>query len=113
MNPISTFRSAMVALVPMIIFASGGATLAQSPAAFGLAVRKPLRRTRGYGFSCRLRQPRAGRNGFARGLGQPGASGNARAGCFRDTGGLADAGREPVGRAFTARRHGSDRRSLR
>jgi effector-binding domain-containing protein len=31
MNPISTFRSAMVALVPMIIFASGGATLAQSP----------------------------------------------------------------------------------
>ena len=32
MNPISTFRSAMVALVPMIVLASGGATLAQSPA---------------------------------------------------------------------------------
>ena len=32
MNPISTFRSAMVALVPMIVFASGGAALAQSPA---------------------------------------------------------------------------------
>jgi len=31
MNPISTFRSAMVALLPMIVFASGGATLAQSP----------------------------------------------------------------------------------
>src|SRR6266581_7093236 len=32
MSPISTFRSAMVALVPMIVFASGGAALAQSPA---------------------------------------------------------------------------------
>jgi effector-binding domain-containing protein len=33
MNPISTFRSAMVALVPMLVFASGGAALAQSPSA--------------------------------------------------------------------------------
>lgn len=32
MSLISTFRSAMVALVPMIVFASGGAVLAQSPA---------------------------------------------------------------------------------
>jgi effector-binding domain-containing protein len=32
MNPISTFRSAIVALVPMLVFASGGAALAQSPA---------------------------------------------------------------------------------
>jgi len=32
MNLISTFRSAMVALVPMIVFAAGGAALAQSPA---------------------------------------------------------------------------------
>jgi effector-binding domain-containing protein len=32
MNRISTFRSAMVALIPMVVFASGGAALAQSPA---------------------------------------------------------------------------------
>jgi effector-binding domain-containing protein len=32
MKPISTFRSAMVALVPMLVLASGGAALAQSPA---------------------------------------------------------------------------------
>ena len=32
MNLISTFRSAMVALVPMIVFATGGVALAQSPA---------------------------------------------------------------------------------
>lgn len=32
MSLISTFRSAMVALVPMVVFASGGAALAQSPA---------------------------------------------------------------------------------
>jgi effector-binding domain-containing protein len=31
MSLISTFRSAMVALVPMVVFASGGAALAQSP----------------------------------------------------------------------------------
>src|SRR3981189_70280 len=31
MNLISTFRSAMVALVPMVVFAAGGAALAQSP----------------------------------------------------------------------------------
>jgi effector-binding domain-containing protein len=31
MNLISTFRSAMVALVPMVVFVSGGAALAQSP----------------------------------------------------------------------------------
>lgn len=32
MSLISTFRSAMVALVPMVVFASGGSALAQSPA---------------------------------------------------------------------------------
>jgi effector-binding domain-containing protein len=31
MNPVSTFRS-MVALIPLVVFASGGAALAQSPA---------------------------------------------------------------------------------
>jgi len=31
MNPVSTFRSAMVALIPLVVFASGGAALAQSP----------------------------------------------------------------------------------
>jgi effector-binding domain-containing protein len=31
MNPVSTFRSAMVALIPLVVFASGGAVLAQSP----------------------------------------------------------------------------------
>ena len=58
---------------------SGGAALAQSPAAFGLAVRKPVRRTAT--APCRLRHPRPGRNAFARRLRQPGACGNARAGC--------------------------------
>jgi effector-binding domain-containing protein len=32
MNPIGTFRSAMVALIPLVVFAYGGAALAQSPA---------------------------------------------------------------------------------
>jgi effector-binding domain-containing protein len=31
MNPVSTFRSAMVALILLLVFASGGAALAQSP----------------------------------------------------------------------------------
>jgi effector-binding domain-containing protein len=32
MRPISSFRAAMVALIPMVFFAAGGAALAQSPA---------------------------------------------------------------------------------
>jgi effector-binding domain-containing protein len=31
MSPISTFRSALVALIPMVVLAAGGAALAQSP----------------------------------------------------------------------------------
>jgi effector-binding domain-containing protein len=31
MSPVSSFRSAMIALIPMLVFAAGGAALAQSP----------------------------------------------------------------------------------
>ena len=73
MNPISTFRSAMVALIPMVVFACGRRRAGAIAAAFGLAVRKPVGRPGASAAS----QPGAGACSAAT---PPRRRGNARAG---------------------------------
>ena len=84
MNRISTFRSAMVALISVVAIAFGGAALAQTPAPTPTA--EPV----GHAGTGRFRDPRPVSDACAGRIGDPGAGGDA------------GPGGKPVGCAVTA-----------